>query len=318
MNVAVIMSLRGLPIMAQEGLSLVFYLLFSALVFLIPTALVSAELATGWSKGGGVYHWVKAAFGNRCGFIAIWLQWIQNVVWYLTILAFAIGALAYLFLEPELSESKVFNVCMILGIYWGATFLNFRGIKASGWLTTLGVICGTIFPGILIILFGIVRVLQGNPSALDLSSGFFPDLSSFAKLSFLAGIVLLFAGMEVSAVHAGEVKNPKTEYPKAILLSTVVILVTFLLGSLCIAIVLPQTEISLTAGVMQAFSSILDKFKMKPALPVLGGLVAFGSIGGVAAWIIGPSKGLLQTAREGDIPPLLKKVNKQNMPIGIL
>ena len=57
-----------------------------AILFLVPTALVAAELATGWK--GGVYVWVREAFGNRWGFQAIWLQWIQNVVWYPTQLAF--------------------------------------------------------------------------------------------------------------------------------------------------------------------------------------------------------------------------------------
>ena len=63
MSVAVVMSLRGLPVMAKEGLTMLFYLLFSAVLFLIPVSLVSAELATGWPTSGGVYRWVKEAFG---------------------------------------------------------------------------------------------------------------------------------------------------------------------------------------------------------------------------------------------------------------
>jgi glutamate:GABA antiporter len=80
---AVVTSLRGLPLLAKEGLSMIFYLLFAAVMFLLPASLVAAELGGAFSKkGGGVYTWVKAAFGSRWGFTAIWLQWIQNVVWY--------------------------------------------------------------------------------------------------------------------------------------------------------------------------------------------------------------------------------------------
>jgi len=104
MIVAAVVSLRGLPMMAKEGLSLIFYILFAAVMFLVPAALVAAELGGAFSdKGGGVYVWVKEAFGSRWGFTAIWLQWIQNVVWYPTVLGFAAGALAYLFLKPELA-----------------------------------------------------------------------------------------------------------------------------------------------------------------------------------------------------------------------
>ncbi|MCB1115604.1 MAG: amino acid permease [Chlamydiia bacterium] len=319
MNVAVIMSLRGLPLMAEEGLSLLFYLCFSALIFLIPTSLISAELATGWPEGGGVYRWVKEAFGDHAGFTAIWLQWIQNVIWYPTILAFAAGALSYLFLDPALAENKWFNVAIILIVYWGATFINFRGVVASGRLTSLGVLCGTIFPGVLIIGLGLTWLLMGKPLAfLETSQSIFPDFSNFKNISFLAGVVLLFAGMEVSAVHANEVNDPKKNYPKAIFLSALIILIVFTFGSLSIASVLPPNKISLTAGLMQGFKELFELFSISWLLPVMGFLIAFGAIGGVTAWIVGPSKGLFATAKSGDIPPFLETKNNNNVPTHIL
>jgi len=318
MNVAIIMSLRGLPLMAKEGFSLVFYLLFSILVFLIPTSLVSAELATGWPEHGGVYRWVKEALGDHAGFLAIWLQWIQNVIWYPTILAFAAGSLAYLFLDPGLAQNKLYTVLVILGVYWGATFINFKGIRASGWVTTLAVLMGTIFPAVLLLVLAAIWIFQGGSLALAQGGSFIPDLSEFSNVSFLAGIVLLFAGMEVTAVHASEVKNPKTDYPKAIFFSAGLIFVIFLLGSLSIALLIPSSEISLTAGMMQGFKDILEKLHLGFLVPVTGFLVAFGALGGVTAWIIGPSKGLYSTARLGDLPPFLAKTNAKGVPTTIL
>ncbi|MFC1643800.1 amino acid permease [Candidatus Omnitrophota bacterium] len=319
MNVAIIMNLRGLPMMAKEGLAMIFFLLFTMIVFLLPTSLVSAELATGWPVGGGVYRWVKEAFGGRLGFVAIWLQWIQNVIWYPTILAFGAGALSYLFLDPALASNKFFNVIVILAVYWGATLMNFRGMKTSGWLTTAGVIGGTIFPGILIIGLGIVWWLKGNTLEFTLTShSIFPDFSNFGNISFLAGVILLFAGMEVSAVHALEVKNPKTEYPKAIFLSAAIIVTIFTLSSLAIAAVIPVKSISLTSGIMQGFKDLLHLFNMDWLLPVIGFLIAFGAIGAVTAWIIGPSKGLLATAKDGDLPPFLAHTNKNGVATHIL
>ncbi len=319
MNIAVIMSLRGLPLMAKEGMSMFFYILFAGIVFLIPTSLVSAELATGWPEGGGVYRWVKEAFGGRFGFIAIWLQWIQNVIWYPTVLAFAAGALAYLFLDPKLASAKVFTVIVILSVYWGATLLNFRGMKTSGWVTTAGVLGGTLFPGVLIIVLGVIWWLTGKPMAfMDGSQSLLPNFGNFDNVAFLAGIVLLFAGMEVSAVHAREVRNPKTDYPKAIFFAATIILLVFTLSSLSIAAVMPASDISLTAGIMQGLKSLLDKFNIGWMLPVLGFLVAFGAMGGVTAWIVGPSKGLFATASDGDLPPFLAHTNKNGVPTHIL
>ena len=140
LSVAAVMSLRGLPMMAKEGLSMIFYILFSSLLFLIPVSLVSAELATGWPKSGGVYRWVKEAFGAKTGFIAIWLQWLQNVIWYPTVLSFAAAGLSYLFLDHTLANSKLFNFAVILIIYCSAPFASFKGMKTAGKIATYGVI----------------------------------------------------------------------------------------------------------------------------------------------------------------------------------
>ena len=319
MNVACVMSLRGLPMMAKEGLTMFFYLAFAALLFLVPVSLISAELASGWPQGGGVYRWVREAFGSRWGFTAIWLQWIQNVIWYPTVLAFAAGALSYFFINPALDTNKTFNIAVILIVYWGATFMNFRGMKTTGRLTTIGLLAGTIFPAVLIIVLGILWIVTGNPIQLNTASGnFLPNFADFSSVAFLGGIVLLFAGMEVGAVHVRELRNPKVQYTKAVFLAMLIIVVVFVLGSLSVAVVIPEKSISLTAGIMQGFKELLDKFSMGWFLPIMGLLVAFGAVGGVIAWIAGPSKGLLATAKDGDLPPFLQYTNKHGVQTHIL
>ena len=97
MNVAAVVSLRGLPAEAEYGLSSAFYYLFAAIVFLVPTALVAAELAAMFSqKQGGVFRWVGEAYGKRFGFLAIFLQWIESTIWYPTVLTFGAVSIAYI------------------------------------------------------------------------------------------------------------------------------------------------------------------------------------------------------------------------------
>jgi amino acid transporter len=67
-NVATIGSIKNWPVTAEYGFASVFYFLFATLIFFIPVSLVAAELATGWPKTGGVFAWVKEAFGHRTGF----------------------------------------------------------------------------------------------------------------------------------------------------------------------------------------------------------------------------------------------------------
>ena len=317
-NVAMIASLRGLPTMAEYGLTAVFFFVVAALVFLIPTALVSAELATGWPKRGGVYVWVKEALGARWGFVAIWLQWLQNVIWYPTVLSFAAATFAFA-ISPALANNRFYALAVILAAYWGATLVNFRGMKTSGWISTVGVIGGTLVPGALIIGLGIAWLALGNPSQLELSgAAFVPDLGGMSSIVLAASTLLFFAGMEVSATHAQEVKNPQRDYPKAILIATLVVLAVFVLGTLSIAVVVPREKISLVAGLMQAFTAFLDKFHLAWLIPVVALLIAFGVFGQISTWIAGPSKGLLAVARHGFLPPFLQRVNRRGVQTHIL
>lgn len=317
-NVAIIASLRGLPLMAKEGLSSILFFILAALFFLLPSSLISAELATTWPQTGGVYVWVCLALGDACGFLAIWLQWLQNVIWYPTVLSFCSATLTYVFFDPELANNKLYTTLTILGVYWTATLINFRGMKVSGHFTSICVLLGTIIPAVFIVVLGIIWLVTGHPSQINFSTHLFSQFSNLGNLVFLGGVLLLFAGMEVSATHAREVKNPQRDYPRAILLAMVIVLAIFILGTLSISVVVPPSHISLIAGLMQGFSSILAAFHLNWVTPLLALLVVIGSMGQVCTWIVGPSKGLFATADNGDLPPMLKYVNKHHVPTHVL
>jgi putative glutamate/gamma-aminobutyrate antiporter len=329
MTAAAVISLRGLPMMAKEGLSMIFYILFSTVLFLIPASLVAAELGGAFSdKGGGVYTWVKEAFGSRWGFTAMWLQWIQNVVWYPTVLGFAAGALAYLFLDPALADNGLFTGSVILVVYWLSTFFTLAGSTTAARITKYGFLLGTALPGLLIIVLGLLWVDQGNPlqflqATADTTGGLpharlMPHITGLGSVAFLAGIILLFAGVEVHAVHANRMANPAKQFPLSMFLAALIIFLLFTLGSLAVAAVLKPEEISLTAGLMQAFHSLLAKWNIAWLTPVVGLFVAYGAMGGVMSWLGGPSRGLLETAKNGELPPFMAKVNQKGVQVTIL
>ena len=133
MNITAVVSLRGLPAEAVYGPSSAFYYLFAAIVFLIPTAMVAAEMAAMFSdKQGGVFRWVGEAFGPRTGFLAIWLQWIESTIWYPTVLTFGAVSFAYIGLndasDAALASNKLFTLVTVLAIYWIATFIAIPNI----------------------------------------------------------------------------------------------------------------------------------------------------------------------------------------------
>lgn len=317
-NVAAIGSVKNWPVTAEYGFSSIFYLILAAIIFFIPVSLVAAELATGWPKSGGVFVWVKEAFGHRTGFLAIWLLWIENAIWYPTILSFIAATIAYIF-DPSLASSKALTFSIILASFWIATLANLLGMKVSGWISSISVILGTFIPGGLIIILGLIWYFTGRPLEISMTwSSLVPNMGSIEQMVLFTGVLLSLCGMEMSAIHARDVKHPQKDYPKAILLSGALIIGMSILGVLAIASIIPQKQISLVAGSMQAFSYFVDAYGLKWMTPYIALLIALGAFGSISTWVIGPTKGLLAAARDGDLPPYFRTVNKEGMPKRLL
>src|SRR5471032_3189816 len=142
---AVVTSLRGLPLLAKEEMTMFVYLAFTVVFYLIPASLISAELGGAFAdRRGGIYTWVAEAFGTRWGFLAIWLQWIQNVVWFPVGLTFGAAALAYTVGRPDLAQNGAFVGAFCIIVYWVATAVVLRGVevfaKFANWTFILGTI----------------------------------------------------------------------------------------------------------------------------------------------------------------------------------
>ncbi|MCD7962722.1 MAG: APC family permease [Rikenellaceae bacterium] len=336
MTAAAVISLRGLPMMAQEELTMFFYIFFATFLFLIPAALVGAELGSAFAeKGGGVYTWVKEAFNQKLGFAAIFLQWIQNVVWYPTVLGFAGAAIAYMIGKPELAQNGKFVGLFAIAMYWLATLITFKGTNTISKITSRGFLIGTVLPGAVIIVMAIIWIIGKNPIALEnipssvsqivtvdasnhVHPRLFPHITGISDIAFLAGILLLFAGVEVHAVHAQEMKNPQKQFPAAMFLAALISFVLFTLGALAVAIVTPYDQINSQDGLLVTFRSLFDHYNVGWLTNVMGLLVAFGALASVMSWISGPSRGLLWTARDGQLPRFMTKTNKNEVQVNIL
>ncbi len=317
-NVAAVSSVRNWPTIAEYGAASLFFFAAAALLFFIPVSMVSAELATGWPHTGGVFAWVKEAFGHRTGFLAVWLLWAENVIYYPTLLSFLAGTLAYI-IHPDLSNHTLYTLSVVLGVFWITTLANLLGMRTSGWISTFGVIAGTFIPGSLIIGLGAFWFFSGEPLQINFSiQQLIPDMSSPNQLVLFSGVLLALGGLEMSAVHAGDVDRPQKNYPKAILLSAILILGLYILGTLAIAIVVPQNEINLLAGSLQAFSVFVKAYGFTQLTPLIAVLLICGALGTLSTWVAGPSKGLLAAAQSGDLPPVFKKTNRYGMPTILL
>jgi amino acid transporter len=318
MTVSSVASLRPAPTMAVYGLAAVFLYVLPAIVFLIPTALVSAELASGWS--GGIYRWVTEGISPRMGFTAAWHQYAMTLFYYPSLLSFVAATLAYV-IAPDLAASGVWTAIVIIAVYWLGVLVQLRGgIGVIAKLASSGVLIGTLIPGALLVLLGIVYLAQGNPSAAPMDAEhLLPEWAGIASIVLIVSNFGAYSGMEMNAVHVGRLRDPKSQFPRVMLLATVLVLLILILPPLAISWVVPAQDVSLTAGIMQAFDSVLAYFDLQWLTPIIGLAIVSASLAGFLTWLAGPSRGLLLVSREGGyLPPWFQGTNEAGVQVNIL
>jgi putative glutamate/gamma-aminobutyrate antiporter len=322
MNFTTVVSMRGLPAQAEYGLASIFYYVFAAVVFLIPTSLVAAELASTFPQQGGMFRWVGEAFGIRWGFVAVYWQWQAWVLWFPTVLIFVSAALAYLWwplsYDQALAGNKLYTIVVLLAVYWAVTIYTFRGMQDSASLSTYGGLFGTIIPAAILIVLAAIYIAMGNPIRMALNTGFIPNFSNPSNMVLAAGIFLYYAGIETQAVHVKNLKNPTRDYPLSIMIATIMTVVVFVLGTLAVGVVVQQKDINLNESLLMAYRTLWAAVR----LPWLGNamalMVAIGVVGQVSVVVAGPSTGLLAVGKAGHLPHALQKTNAHGMPVPIL
>lgn len=317
---AVVMSVRTLPMTAQPGMMTIFLTLAAAICFMIPTALVSAELATAWPEDGGIFIWVREAFGERMGFIAVWMQWIQMVFGMTSILMIVGAIFAYAF-DPALAQNKMYILAVILVVYWACTLGNMRGVKTLGWVSTLCVILGVFLPFFVLVACAVAYIVGGHPIVTDLSfstANLIPDFSDRGTWALFIGFVFVVMGMEVSASNVSHVKNAERNYPIAVFLVALFVVIVSVAGSFAIFIGIPTKHISMTAGLIQAFQTYFDMWGLGWLTPIMAVCMAIGLAGQVNSWVLGPVRGLQATANAGALPKVLQKTNKEGVPVNLI
>jgi amino acid transporter len=318
MNTAIVVGLEGLPEVGSFGLSLVVWYAAFTVLFFLPVGLVAAELGVGFPREGGVYLWVKEGLGQRTALVAVWCQWIQILVWYPTVLAVCAVSTAYA-INPDMVDAPWFVLAISLGVFWFATVANFRGVHATGSMTTWFLYLGTILPVALAIGLAAWWLLSGHESAISLeASALVPDIGSIGQFVGILTIFSFLSGLEVNAVHFGRVKNPQRSIPLALLLSGALVLVISVLGALSVAVMVPVHDIDFASGTLQVFSHVLGPMGVGWIVRIIAVLALIGMVGHIMIWVIGPTESIRVAARDGLVPPALQRLTSGGAPKNVM
>ncbi|MEN0589040.1 amino acid permease [Kurthia gibsonii] len=320
MTASLFITVYEYPTFAESGVMLVFYLLLCGIFWFLPVALCSAELATvKGNQDGGLFSWVSRMMGERFGFAAIFFQWFQITVGFVTMIYFIIGALAYALNFNAINQNPVYKFIAVLLIFWACTFLQFRGTQLTARLAKVGFFVGIIIPVVLLLVLSIQYFNNGHEIASSFTkNGFFPkNQTDFAAL---VSFMLAYMGVEASAPHIKQLDDPKKNYPKIMIYLVIAGVVLSTIGGSVVSMVVPSDKLSLNSGVVQAFETLVltGHPELGIFVKVAAILLTIGVLAQVSSWIVSPTEGLHFVAQKGLLPAYFKKTNKNEVPVPLI
>jgi glutamate:GABA antiporter len=291
LNIACIVGLTSLAQVAQFGFGSIILYILAIIAYLIPSGLIVSELNARMPEEGGFYLWIKKAFGDLHGYTAAWAYWLSNIVWLPTVLlGIAISGLYfmgedYLYLKND----PVFIGFLCLGILWFITLINIVGMEKAKWIQNLGGIALWVTV-VMLFIFGGIYIFDIGSAHQFSAANLIPDFTDFSLLPFFAIVAFCFGGLELGPIMAGEIENPKINIPKAIVISSVMVGLIYIIGTLTLIVTVPEGKIEIIAGVAQSFFKFGESYSI-PGIGILGAaLVVISTIGAFGGWLTGTAR----------------------------
>ncbi|HMI53592.1 MAG TPA: APC family permease [Candidatus Saccharimonadales bacterium] len=301
-------SLRWIATAASIGPSSLVIWIAAWLLFYVPLALSVIELSSRYPAEGGLYVWTKKAFGEGPGFLAAWMYWNSNLPYFPAVLYFA--ASNALFLHPALakySHSSSYFVLFSVVILAGLTILNIVGMNIAKWSFNVGALAMWI-PALMVVVMGLVAWARFGSATSFHPAAFVPSMH-LRDIIFWSTIVFAFGGCETGSFLAEEVKNPRRNIPRALLLAGTTITLCYLLGTFCVLLALPSSETSNLDGLVQALAKTAGRLGLAGITPTAAALIAISNIGAAAAFLAAAARLPFVAGIDGYLPRAFGKLH---------
>jgi amino acid transporter len=313
-TVSAILLLDTLAASASIGVSSITWWVLLAILFFIPYGLISAELGTTYPEQGGIYAWVRDAFGARWGTRATWLYWLNTAIWNGAILVLFAGVFSQLFM-PGMSLGVKLAMAIVLN--WLVVLITTFSLNVGKWVPNVGAAIKMI-AFLALIIGGIAFAMRGDTTfANDFSLwAFVPEWG--ASATYISTIIYGMLGFELICSASKEMNNPVRDVPRAILWSGIAIFLAYLLGTFAILAAVPIDEIDLVEGLVDTFRQLFGNSALGvSAAFLLGILVMLTFFSNCVTWAIGCCRAATEAAIDGELPRFLGKEHpKHGTPVG--
>ncbi|MCS7010941.1 MAG: APC family permease [Anaerolineales bacterium] len=311
-TVCAIIVIDTLAASAAIGPSTISWWILTLFLFFVPYGLVTAELGTTYPEQGGLYVWIKRAFGSRWAARSTWYYWVNVALWMPSVYILFAGMFAQLF-WPDMP--LWLQIGMAILMTWLTVWIGVITLETSKWVPNIG----AFIKAALMLILGIGGILYAirNGVANDLSlRAMLPSWN--AGLAFLPVIVYNFMGFELMSGAAEEMENPTRDLVSAILIAGGLIAFFYLFATIGILLALPLDQLGLVSGIIDTLEAILGKSGLGAvAVTILGVGALYTFLANMVTWTMGANRTAAEAAEEGELPPVFGKLHPVNQtPVG--
>jgi glutamate:GABA antiporter len=278
-------SLRWIASAAAAGPSSIVIWVGAWFCFYTPLALSVLELSSRYPNEGGLYVWSKRAFGDFSGFMAAWTYWTSNLPYFPAVLYFAASNILFMRQSnwEHLSGNATFYIVFALLTLTAATVLNIVGLDVGKWLHNVGALAMWIPVGIVIVMGFVAWHRYGSATTFSLHS--MTPSTHLNDIIFWSVLTFAFGGCETASFMGEEIKNARRTIPLALLTAGVTVTICYILGTVCVLLALPSTQVNSLQGLVQAVSATAARVGFPGVLPVAAFLIALSNIGAAGAYL---------------------------------
>jgi amino acid transporter len=311
-NLVAVIGITWVATSAKAGPSALTLWLLAAIFFFIPQGLAVIQLSSSFPEEGGIYAWTKRLFGEGHGFVCGWCYWINNMLFYPTLLLGAAVTATYIFGKGEsgLAENWTYILPFTVIALVLAVALNVIGVGTGKWLQNIGGI-SVYLPGILLILLGLYAALTMVPVNTLTLSQLKPDLTNLPLLNLWATIAFAFAGLELSSTMGHEIHNPRRNLPRSIYIAAPLVALIYVCGTGSMLWLVPRQDINIVAGPIQCISNGMRDLGSAWwwVAPVAALLLTIARIGALGAWLTGSARVAFVVGLDRYFPPAFARVH---------
>jgi len=286
-NISAVAGVRWLAAAAHTGPGSLSLWLLAAVAFFLPSALVVSTLSARFPEEGGFYVWTKKAFGDWHGFLAAWVYFVSNILYFPTLLLSGVAMASYMFGQTgvKYSENPAYAIPVTVAGLLLAFFVNLIGLRFGKWPGLLGGVTSYLVAGLLCAFGLLVAWRFGSATHF-----YFLPQATWDNFNFWSQIALAMTGLELAPILGGEIHDPDRNIPRAAWISGFGCATFYMAGTAAMLALLPPDRISAMTGLAQAGEAIGMRFGAGWLSPCFAVLITVGVIGQLSTYIAGNTR----------------------------